>query len=156
MSIGLLLMGGGYIWLGMLTKAGVSYTSRSAPFIVAGIGISMAFPTMANASIAAVSLNGSGVTSGSNNTLREVGGLFGIAALAAVFTDNGSFATQADFMPGVKFTIRMAAAVGPAVPTPALPGPSRARMLAGAAETEQVPGVAPVPDAAPVPTAVAD
>jgi EmrB/QacA subfamily drug resistance transporter len=150
MSLGLLMMGGGYIWLGMLTKEGVAYTSLIAPFIVAGIGISLVFPTMANASIAAVPLRDSGVASGSNNTLREAGGLFGIAALGAVFTANGSFANRAEFMHGVKYTILVAAAVGLVSLIPALLGPSRAQMLASAEEANRM------PEAAPVPAPVAD
>src|ERR1700680_3293707 len=61
MVSGLLLMGGGFIWLGLLMKAGVSYTSLILPFIVAGIGISFVFPTIANAAIGSVPLADSGV-----------------------------------------------------------------------------------------------
>lgn len=150
MSLGLLLMGGGYIWLGLLTEEGVTYTSLIAPFIVAGIGIALVFPTMANASIAAVPLRDSGVASGSNNTLREAGGLFGIAVLAAVFTSNGSFETQAEFMNGVRYTLLVAAAVGLVSLIPALMGPSRAQMLASAEKANRVPDADAEPVLAPV------
>ena len=150
MSLGLLMMAGGYLWLGVTITAGVSYTSLIAPFLVAGTGIALVFPTMANASIAAVPLRDSGVASGSNNTLREAGGLFGIAASSAVFTANGSFASHADFMHGVKYTILVAAAVGLVSLIPALLGQSRAQMQASAERANRL------PEAAPVPTAVAD
>jgi MFS family permease len=131
---GLLMMGGGFIWLGLAMKAGVSYTSLMLPFIVAGIGISFVFPTLANAAVGSVPLADSGVAAGSNNTMRESGGLFGVAVLAAVFTANGSYASPATFMHGIKFALLVAAAVALVAVIPALLGPSRAEALASVAE----------------------
>lgn len=130
---GLLMMGGGFIWLGLLVKADVSYTSLILPFIVAGIGISFVFPTLANAAVGSVPLADSGVASGANNTMREAGGLFGVAVLAAVFTANGSYASPTTFMHGIKFAFLVAAAVALVAAIPALLGPSRAEALASIA-----------------------
>jgi EmrB/QacA subfamily drug resistance transporter len=132
---GLLMMGGGFIWLGLLMKAGVSYTSLILPFIVAGIGISFVFPTLANAAVGSVPLADSGVAAGSNNTMREAGGLFGVAILAAVFTANGSYASPTTFMHGIRFALLVAAAVALVAAIPALLGPSRAEALASVADT---------------------
>jgi EmrB/QacA subfamily drug resistance transporter len=131
---GLLLMGGGFSWLGLLMKADVSYTSLVLPFIVAGIGISFVFPTIANAAVGSVPLADSGVAAGANNTMRESGGLFGVAVLAAVFTANGSYASRTAFMHGIKFALLIAAATALAAAIPALLGPSRAEALASVAE----------------------
>jgi EmrB/QacA subfamily drug resistance transporter len=131
---GLLMMGGGFIWLGLLMKAGVSYSSLVLPFIVAGIGISFVFPTIANAAVGSVPLADSGVAAGSNNTMREAGGLFGVAVLAAVFSANGSYASPTTFMHGIKFALLVAAAVALVAAIPALLGPSRAEALASFAE----------------------
>jgi EmrB/QacA subfamily drug resistance transporter len=130
---GLLMMGGGFVWLGLTVAAGVSYTSLITPFIVAGIGISFVFPTLANASVSSVPIADSGVAAGANNTLREAGGLFGVAVLAAVFSANGSYASHAAFLHGVRFALVVAAAVALAAVIPALLGPSRAQALASAA-----------------------
>ena len=62
---GLLMMGAGFGWLGLIVKADVSYTSLILPFIVAGIGISLVFPTLANAAVGSVPLADSGVAAGS-------------------------------------------------------------------------------------------
>jgi EmrB/QacA subfamily drug resistance transporter len=134
MAGGLLLMAAGFGWLGLIIRADISYRALVLPFIVAGIGISFVFPTLANASISSVPLADSGVAAGSNNTLRETGGLFGVAVLAAVFTANGSFASRATFMHGIKFAILVAAAAALAATIPALLGPSRAQALASAGE----------------------
>jgi EmrB/QacA subfamily drug resistance transporter len=134
MAGGLLLMAAGFGWLGLIIRADISYRALVLPFIVAGIGISFVFPTLANASISSVPLADSGVAAGSNNTLRETGGLFGVAVLAAVFTANGSYASRATFMHGIKFAILVAAAAALAATIPALLGPSRAQALASAGE----------------------
>ena len=130
MAGGLLLMGGGYLWLALTVKAGVGYPLLIGPFIVAGIGISFVFPTLANAAVGSVPLADSGVAAGSNNTMRESGGLFGVAVLAAVFTANGSYASRTAFMHGLRFALLAAAVVALAAVIPALLGPSRARALA--------------------------
>jgi EmrB/QacA subfamily drug resistance transporter len=109
MAGGLLLMGGGYLWLALTVKAGVGYPSLIGPFVVAGIGISFVFPTLANAAVSSVPLADSGVAAGSNNTMREAGGLFGVAVLAAVFAANGSYASRTAFMHGIRFAILAAA-----------------------------------------------
>ncbi len=77
MAGGLLLMGGGYLWLALTVRAGVGYPSLIGPFVVAGIGISFVFPTLANAAVGSVPLADSGVAAGSNNTMREAGGCSG-------------------------------------------------------------------------------
>lgn len=64
--------------------------------------------------------------------LRETGGLFGVAVLAAVFTANGSYTSRATFMHGIKFALIVAAAAALAAMIPALLGPSRAQASASA------------------------
>jgi EmrB/QacA subfamily drug resistance transporter len=127
MAGGLLLMAAGFGWLGLVIRADVGYSALIGPFIVAGIGISFVFPTLANASISSVPLADSGVAAGANNTLRETGGLFGVAILAVVFAANGSYASRATFMHGIKFAILVAAAAALAAIIPALLGPSSAQ-----------------------------
>jgi EmrB/QacA subfamily drug resistance transporter len=140
MAGGLLLMGGGFLWLALSLRAGVTYTSLVLPFIVAGIGISFVFPTLANAAVGSVPLADSGVAAGANNTMREAGGLFGVAVLAAVFTAHGGYASPAVFMHGVRYALIVAAAAALVGVIPALSGPSRAAALAGPADPATAPG----------------
>ena len=97
---------------------------------------SFVFPTLANAAIGSVPLADSGVAAGANNTMRESGGLFGVAILAAIFTANGSYATPTTFMHGIRFALLGAAAVALVAVIPALLGPSRAQALASVAEAK--------------------
>ena len=135
MTAPLLLMGGGYLWLALTVPAPLGYPALVLPFIVAGIGISFVFPTLANAAVGSVPLADSGVPAGANNTLREAAGLFGVAVLAAVFTANGGYASPAMFMHGVRATLLVAGGVALTAVIPSLLGPSRAAPPGAAPET---------------------
>ncbi len=52
---------------------------------IAGVGISLCFPTVANAVVSSVPPTEMGIASGTNSSLREIGGVFGVAVLASVF-----------------------------------------------------------------------
>jgi EmrB/QacA subfamily drug resistance transporter len=111
MVAGLALQGAGLGWLAAVAKVDVSYGALIAPLIVAGIGISLTFPTVANAVVASVPIEDSGVAAGTNSAFRELGGVFGIAIIAAVFAANGGYATSATFMDGFRPAMVVAALV---------------------------------------------
>jgi len=48
MFFGMILQAAGLGWLAAVAKAGVTYGALVGPLIVAGVGISMCFPTVAN------------------------------------------------------------------------------------------------------------
>ncbi len=52
-----------------------------------------------------------GVASGTNSALRELGGVFGVAVLAAVFASYGSYASTEEFTAGFRAAMVVAAAV---------------------------------------------
>jgi hypothetical protein len=119
-------------------------------FIVAGIGISFVFPTLAYAAVGSVPPADSGVAAGSNNTLRETGGLFGVAVLAAVFAAHGGHASPASFMHGIRFALLVAAGAALVAVIPALLGPSRADALATVTDANRVHGgSSPRPSSSP-------
>ena len=53
-------------------------------------GTSMCFATVANVVMGSVPPTEAGIASGTNSALREFGGVFGVAVLAAAFTHQGS------------------------------------------------------------------
>jgi len=75
-SIALLLMHG--------LTTGSSWTALLPGFVLAGIGIGLANPTLAGAALRAVDPARSGMASGINNTFRLGGVAIGVAALGAV------------------------------------------------------------------------
>lgn len=111
MITGLILQAAGLGWLAAVTEPDVSYTSLVAPLVIAGAGIGMIFATTASAATAAVPADDTGIAAGVNTALRELGGVFGVAILAAVFAHNGSYATPATFIDGFQPAIGIAAAI---------------------------------------------
>jgi MFS family permease len=111
MLLGLLLQASGLGWLALVAHPGVSYGTLVLPLIIAGVGIAMCFPTTANAVTASVPPADAGVAAGTNTALRELGGVFGVAILAAVFAANGSYASSASFIAGFKPAMLVAALV---------------------------------------------
>jgi MFS family permease len=111
MVAGLALQAAGLGWLAAATTPGVSYATLVAPLIVAGVGIAMCFPTVANAVTGSVPLAEVGIAAGTNNALNALGGVFGVAILAAVFAANGSYAAPATFIHGFRPAEWTAAAI---------------------------------------------
>ncbi|WP_069467636.1 MFS transporter, partial [Actinacidiphila rubida] len=111
MVSGLLLQGGGLLWLSRAAEPGVGFGSLVLPLVVSGIGISMVFPTVANAVVGSVPATDSALAAGANNTVRESGGVFGVAVLAAVFAANGGYGSPASFMDGFRHAEIVAAVV---------------------------------------------
>jgi EmrB/QacA subfamily drug resistance transporter len=127
MVLGMLLQAVGMLWLALAASAGAGYGRVVAPLVVAGVGISLVFPTVANAVVGSVPVADSGVAAGTNNTVREAGGVFGVAVLVAVFAANGGYRTAGSFMDGFRaaeFVAAAAAAVGAGV---ALLAPGKAQ-----------------------------
>ena len=59
------------------------------------------FAPIANVVLSAVRPEEEGKASGANNTIREVGGVFGVAVLAAVFSANGSYLSGEAYVDGL-------------------------------------------------------
>jgi MFS family permease len=72
------------------------------PFVLAGTGMALVFAPAANAVLSAVRGHEAGQASGANNAIREVGGVFGIAVLAAVFSHAGGYASPVQFVAGLQ------------------------------------------------------
>ena len=60
------------------------------PFILAGVGMALFFAPVANVVLSAVRPQEEGQASGANNAIRELGGVFGVAVLAAVFAQRAA------------------------------------------------------------------
>jgi EmrB/QacA subfamily drug resistance transporter len=111
MTIGLVIQAAGMLWLVRVVEPGVSYLSLVPPFVVAGVGVSLAIPAGQNAVVASVSKGAIGKAAGINSTMRGLGGVFGIAVAAAVFAEAGSYAAPQAFVDGFKPAIVVAAGI---------------------------------------------
>jgi EmrB/QacA subfamily drug resistance transporter len=89
MFAGLLLQAVALGWMAAIVDVDTGFGSLVVPFILAGIGMGLFFAPVAAVVLSAVRPEEEGQASGANNALREVGGVFGIAVLAAIFAHYG-------------------------------------------------------------------
>jgi EmrB/QacA subfamily drug resistance transporter len=142
MTIGLAVQAAGMLWLVAVVEPGVSYASLVPPFVVAGVGVSLAIPAGQNAVVASVSRDAIGKAAGINSTMRGLGGVFGIAVAAAVFAGAGSYAAPQAFVDGFRPAIVVAAGIS-------LLGAAAGSLLPRRAVSGRL--VGPAPDELPVP-----
>jgi EmrB/QacA subfamily drug resistance transporter len=125
---GMVLMAIGLAWLAAIVTPTVPYSTVVPAFVVAGIGMGLFFAPIATAVLSAVRPEEEGKASGANNAIREVGGVFGVAVLAAIFSANGSYASPAQYVAGIIPAIWVGAAVVALGAVTALVIPGRARL----------------------------
>jgi EmrB/QacA subfamily drug resistance transporter len=109
MALGMALQAVGIGWIALIATPGVDYMELGVALTVAGIGISMVFPTVASAVMSSVPLAEAGVASGTNSALRELGGVFGVAVLASVFARQGVYGSSSVFVDGFTRALWVAA-----------------------------------------------
>jgi EmrB/QacA subfamily drug resistance transporter len=108
---GMTLMAVGLGWIAALTSPTVSYLSLVPAFVVSGAGMGLFFAPIANVVLSAVPRDDEGKASGANNTIRELGGVFGIAVLGAIFSAAGSYNTPRTYTDGLLPAVWAGAAV---------------------------------------------
>jgi EmrB/QacA subfamily drug resistance transporter len=128
---GLLLQAAGMAWLAVIAEPGLAYSHLLGPFIVAGVGVSMAIPAAQNSVVGSVAMDALGKAAGANSMMRELGGVFGIAVVVAVFATAGSYSSASSFIDGFGPAIGVAAGLAllGAVAGLALPGRRQAREI---------------------------
>jgi EmrB/QacA subfamily drug resistance transporter len=110
LATGLALQAIGLGWLAAVASPTVAYTTMIPAFVIAGIGMSLFFAPVANVVLSSVRRDQEGIASGANNAIRELGGVFGIAVLGAVFSAHGSYATGSAFVAGLAPAVWVGAA----------------------------------------------
>jgi predicted MFS family arabinose efflux permease len=111
MVLGLAMQAVGLGWVALIAKPDVGYLELGIALTVAGVGTSLCFPTVANAVMGSVPPQEAGVASGTNSSLRELGGVFGVAVLAAVFTRQNVYASPHAFIDGFQPAVFVGAAL---------------------------------------------
>ena len=100
MVTGLLLQAIGLGWIALAARTGLPYAETIVPFVLAGVGISLALPASQTAVMNGVPEGALGKASGTVSTMRQLGAAFGLAIAVAVFTGAGSYASPAAFSDG--------------------------------------------------------
>jgi MFS family permease len=99
--LGMGLQAAALAWISLVISPTVDYIRIVPAFVMAGIGMGLFFAPIANVVLSAVRPEEEGKASGANNAIRELGGVFGVAVLASVFSANGSYLTGQAFVDGV-------------------------------------------------------
>ena len=111
MGAGLTLEAMGLGWIAAVSTPTAPYADLVAPFIVSGIGMSLFFAPVANVVLGSVSPQHEGQASGANNAIRALGGVFGVAVLAAVFAHVGGYQSFSAFTHGMNVAVWIGAGV---------------------------------------------
>jgi EmrB/QacA subfamily drug resistance transporter len=126
-ATGLGLQAIGLAWLATILTPGTPYADMIAPFVLCGVGMTLFFP-LASVVLGTVPKSLEGVASGTNAAFRELGGVLGIAALGAVFSSRGGYASPHDYVSGLVPAVAVGAAVVAVGALTALALPSRRRL----------------------------
>ncbi len=89
MAISLVAVGAGLLLMSGLT-AGSGWTALLPGFIVAGVGVGLLNPVIADVALSVVPKERSGMAAGINDTFRQVGVAVGVAVWGAVFLGRGA------------------------------------------------------------------
>jgi EmrB/QacA subfamily drug resistance transporter len=121
---GMVLLSAGLFWIAAVVTPTVAYGLLVPGFVMAGIGMGLFFAPIANVVLSAVRPIEEGQASGATNTIREIGGVFGVAVLASVFSSAGSYQSPTAFVDGLQPAVFVGAAIVAvgAVVALALPG----------------------------------
>ncbi len=147
-AVGLTLQGVGMAWIALIAAPGMTYWHMIPPLVIAGAGISMAIPSVQNAVINAVAPGDLGKASGTFMTMRQLGGVFGLAIAAAVFSGAGSYASASAFGDGFVPAIAVSAGFSLAGAAVSLALPQRS-----ASPAESAPRPEPMAEPLPAPLA---
>jgi hypothetical protein len=121
--------------------------------------MSLFFAPVANVVLSSVRRDQEGIASGASNAIRELGGVFGIAVLGAVFAARGGYASGTAFVSGLAPAVWVGAAAVAAASAAALllprlrkPAPQTApeAALQAAAELDRSPVTAPARELDPI------
>jgi EmrB/QacA subfamily drug resistance transporter len=102
---GLSLLTAGFVWVAWRGSLHTSWIELVVALLVAGVGVSMALPTVPTAVLNAVRLDETGKASGINYMAQRFGAVFAVAIGSAVFDTYGGLgspaAVTAGFKPGL-------------------------------------------------------
>jgi hypothetical protein len=100
----------GLAGLAIIARRDVAFLEMAPLLTIAGVGTFMVFRAVANEVVASVAPNEIGIASGTNSALRELGGVFGVAVLASVFSRPGVYSSPQVFVAGFRSALWIAVA----------------------------------------------
>jgi len=135
MAAGLALQSAGLLWIASVSTPTISYDHLVAPFILSGVGMALFFAPVANVALSSVRPEQEGKASGATNAIRELGGVFGVAVLASIFSRVGGYQSAEAFVHGTTTAVKVGGAVVALGAVAAALIPPRRPSAAGVPET---------------------
>jgi MFS family permease len=111
MAAGLTLQSAGLLWIASIMSATTPYSDLVGAFILSGAGMALFFAPVANVVLSSVRPEQEGKASGATNAIRELGGVFGVAVLASIFSRVGGYQTAEAFVHGTQTAVYVGGAV---------------------------------------------
>src|SRR5262249_25245411 len=111
MATGLAMQALALAWFAATTTTTVTFSEQAIAFVLAGAGMGLVFAPSASALLSVVSPAQAGQASGTNNAIREIGGVFGVAVLSTIFSQSGSLGSTQGFVDGAVPALWVGAAV---------------------------------------------
>lgn len=102
MVTGLFLQTAGFVWVAIRGSLSASWVELDVALLIAGVGISMALPTVPTAVLNAVAPSELGKASGINYMMQRFGAVFAIAVASVVFATYGHLGTPTGVTDGFK------------------------------------------------------
>lgn len=99
---GLLMQAGGFLWINRLAGDQAGYASYVVPFLVAGVGVSLALPSVPAAGLNAAPPGLLGRATGVLTTMQQLGAVLSVAAVTVAFDAHGSLSTTAAVTSGYR------------------------------------------------------
>jgi len=147
-GLGCMAVGLGAIASTVATDA--PYRDLVPGFVISGFGMALFFAPVANQVLDSVDRADEGVASGANNALRELGGVFGVSLLAAVFVHEGGTSSPGAFLDGLRpamwvgaVVVLLAAGAAALVPATRRPRTAAADSREDAGDPHGAPGKQP-------------
>jgi EmrB/QacA subfamily drug resistance transporter len=100
--VGLSMLSAGFIWVAWRGSLGTSWVELVIALLIAGVGISMALPTVPTAVLSAVSPRDMGKASGINYMAQRFGAVFAVAIGSTVFATYGGLRSPGTVTAGFK------------------------------------------------------
>jgi len=111
MALGLTLQSAGLLWIASVMSATTPYSDFVGAFILSGAGMALFFAPVANVVLSSVRPEQEGKASGATNAIRELGGVFGVAVLASIFSRVGGYQTAEAFVHGTQTAVYVGGSV---------------------------------------------
>jgi MFS family permease len=102
MATGLFLQTAGLAWVAVRGSLSTNWVELDIALLIAGVGVSMALPTVPTAVLNSVAPRELGKASGINYMMQRFGAVFAIAIASAVFAADGHLGTPASVTDGFK------------------------------------------------------